>query len=236
MLCFAFAFAFAFAYVEEPEIGLSLHLDRTPTHQHLSSLDKPQKHFIFTPMFSLIATPTFSFLTSSDLKSLTVMFCTHPKVVDPCVGDLVFDPVERGVVARAVLLLRQTQVKHFDHYREWCRQHLHEVGEVGHPTELVQMWGGKMFRLKNLGTLRMHFWTWIVKANMDIITMTMITMFLYIWPPVVFWTPSLQCPSLVWCFPGLASKNYYIRFFFLCLCDGGWCVWARWGKALLANM
>ena len=62
-------------------------------------------------MFSLIVTQTFSFLTSSDLKSLTVMFCTHPKVVDPCVGDLVFDPVERGVVARAVLLLRQTQVK-----------------------------------------------------------------------------------------------------------------------------
>ena len=60
-------------------------------------------------MFSLIVTQTFSFLTSSDLKSLTVMFCTHPKVVDPCVGDLVFDPVERGVVARAVLLLRQTQ-------------------------------------------------------------------------------------------------------------------------------
>ena len=84
------------------------------------------------------------------------MFCTHPKVVDPCVGDLVFDPVERGVVARAVLLLRQTQVKHFDHCREWCRQHLHEVGEVGHPAELVQMWGGKMFRLKNLGTLRMN--------------------------------------------------------------------------------
>ena len=46
------------------------------------------------------------------------MFYTHPKVVDPCVGDLVFDPVKSGVVARAVLLLRQTQVKHFDHYRE----------------------------------------------------------------------------------------------------------------------
>ena len=44
--------------------------------------------------------------------------------------------------------------------------------------------------------------------------MTMITMFLYIRPPVVFWTPSLQCPSLVWYFPGLASKNYYIRVFF----------------------
>ena len=60
-------------------------------------------------MFSLIVTPTFSFLTSSGLKSLTVMFYTHPKVVNPCVGDLVFDPVERGVVARTVLLLRQTQ-------------------------------------------------------------------------------------------------------------------------------
>jgi hypothetical protein len=43
---------------------------------------------------------------------------TYPKVVDPKVGDLVLDPVEGGVVAGAVLLL-------------------HEVGQVGHPRQLV---------------------------------------------------------------------------------------------------
>ena len=78
----------------------------------------------------------------------------HPEVVDTSIWDLVLHPVERGIVARTVLLLQEMQVRG----QNDCHivGHLHEVGEVGHPAELVQMWGGKMFRLKNLGTLRMH--------------------------------------------------------------------------------
>ena len=51
---------------------------------------------------------------------------THPKVVDSEVGDLVLDPVERAVVAGAVLLL-------------------HEVRQVGHPGQLVQVWAANIF-------------------------------------------------------------------------------------------
>ena len=51
---------------------------------------------------------------------------THPKVVDSEVGDLVLDPVERAVVAGAVLLL-------------------HEVRQVGHPGQLVQVRAANIF-------------------------------------------------------------------------------------------
>ena len=51
---------------------------------------------------------------------------THPKVVDSEVGDLVLDPVERAVVAGTVLLL-------------------HEVRQVGHPRQLVQVRAANIF-------------------------------------------------------------------------------------------
>ena len=51
---------------------------------------------------------------------------THPKVVDSEVGDLVLDPVERAVVAGAVLLL-------------------HEVRQVGHARQLVQVRAANIF-------------------------------------------------------------------------------------------
>ena len=56
---------------------------------------------------------------------------TYPEVVYSEVRDLVLDPVECGVVAGAVLLL-------------------HEVGEVGHAGQLVQVWGGEVAGLQHL--------------------------------------------------------------------------------------
>ena len=55
---------------------------------------------------------------------------SYPKVVDPEVRYLVLDPVEGGVVARTVLLL-------------------HEVGEVGHPGQLVQVRRGEVLGLQD---------------------------------------------------------------------------------------
>ena len=59
----------------------------------------------------------------------------HPEVVDPQVGDLMFDPVESGVVAGTVFLLGL-----WVNWRSNIRViYLQEVGEIGHPTELVQV-------------------------------------------------------------------------------------------------
>ena len=46
------------------------------------------------------------------------------------IRNLLLDPVESCVVSWAVLLL-------------------HEVGQVGHATQLVEMWRGQVLRLKN---------------------------------------------------------------------------------------
>ena len=63
---------------------------------------------------------------------------SHPEVVDSQIRDLILDPVQGGVVAGAVLLL-------------------HEVGQVGHPGQFVQMWRCKMLRFEDHGDLKLSF-------------------------------------------------------------------------------
>ena len=76
----------------------------------------------------------------------------HPEVVDTSIWDLVLHPVEGGIVAGTVLLLQEMQVRG----QNVCHTvgHLHEVGEVGHPAELIQVRRGKMFGFKHLASFR----------------------------------------------------------------------------------
>lgn len=56
----------------------------------------------------------------------------YPKVVDPLFWELLLDPVQSCVVSWAILLF-------------------HEVWEVGHPRQLVQVWAGQVFWLQDHG-------------------------------------------------------------------------------------
>ena len=63
---------------------------------------------------------------------------SHPEVVDSLVGNLVLDPVQSGIVARAVLLL-------------------HEVRQVRHSGQLIQMRRGQVLRFQDHWDLEMLF-------------------------------------------------------------------------------